>query len=139
VALVMASGPAVIHQYRVLMIRNGGGINWTDAIYRLSDRMKNIQASGVFCVDWGIMGSLHLLNQGKLPLRVGYEELSKPQWNGNDRERLLAIISRPDYAFVAHTPDFEVFRGFDARLKAFADGLGYRRRRVGLRPLDPRP
>ncbi len=134
VALVMASGLAVIHQYRVLMIRDGGGINWTDAIYTLSDRMKNIRASQVFCVDWGIMGSLHLLNQGKLPLRVGYEELSKPQWDAADRERLLAIISRPDHAFVAHTPAFEVFRGFDARLTAFADKLGYRRQPIDVIP-----
>ncbi len=127
VAVLMVSGMAVINQYRMLMARNGGAINWTDAIYPLSDYMKSVPASEVYCVDFGLMGSLHLLNRGALPLRVGWEELGKAEWTPADRGHLTAMVAQPDHVFLAHTAELEFFRGFDARLAAFAEGLGYRR------------
>ena len=125
--LLMATGLAVINQYRVLMARNGGAVNWSDAIYALSDYLKTVPARDIFCVDWGLTGSLHLLNHGSLPLRVGSEELAKAQWSPADRAQLTAMVTGPDHVFLAHTPELEIFRGFNARLIGFAHDLGYRR------------
>ena len=126
-ALLMVTGLAVINQYRVLMARNGGAVNWSDAIYALSDYLKTVPAREIFCVDWGLTGSLHLLNHGRLPLRVGSEELAKAEWSPADRGQLTVMVTGPDHVFLAHTAELEIFRGFDARLMHYAQDLGYSR------------
>src|SRR5260370_15392059 len=69
--VLMVSGALVTNEYFALMIRNGGGQNWSDAIFRLADYMQGVASDDVFCVDWGIFDNLRLLNRGKLKLRVG--------------------------------------------------------------------
>lgn len=130
--ILMVSGLAVINEYGVVMARNGGGVNWTDAIYRLSAYLKDVRASEVFCVDWGLMGSLHLLSHGRLPLRVGSEELAKPVWNPEDRGHLGAMVSEPDHVFLTHVAELEVFRGYAARLAEFAETLGFHREMLAV-------
>ena len=131
-AILMASGLAVINEYRVLLARNGGAVNWSDAIYRLSDSMKGVSAAEVVCVDWGIMGSLHLLNRGRLPLDSEAELLTNREWKPEEKAHLMEIVSRPDLVFLAHTSEFELFRGADARLAGFAEALGYRREMMAV-------
>ena len=126
-AILMASGLAVINEYRVVLARYGGAVNWSDAIYRLSDSLKGVTAPEVVCVDWGIMGSLHLLNRGRLPLDSEAELLANREWKPEERAHLAEIVSHPDFVFLAHTPEFELFRGADARLAGLAEALGYRR------------
>ena len=65
--LLVGSNLAVLNTYYTTMVRNGGAINWTDAIFALSRSVNALPARELYCVDWGIMGSLHLLNQGRLP------------------------------------------------------------------------
>src|SRR5205823_3206414 len=64
-AVIMISGMLVTNEYYTRMRRNGGGMNWTDAVFRLSDYMKTKSSKAVYCVDWGIMDGLRLLNRGK--------------------------------------------------------------------------
>jgi len=78
------------------------------------------------------MGSLHLLNSGHLPLLEGSAELSRPEWTSEDRDRLTAMVSRPDHVFLTHSPGFEFFPGLTARLVEFAGGLGYRRETLSV-------
>ena len=126
-AVVMVSGLLVTNEYRVLIVRNGGSQNWTEAIFPLSDYMKRIPASDVFCVDWGMMDSMRLLSRGKLPLRVGTDPISKTASNDADREYLDRTISGPGHVFINHTKDFEFFPGVNDKLVQFASGIGYRR------------
>src|SRR5882724_7536481 len=56
-AVMMISGLLVTNEYYTRMRRNGGGQNWTDAIFRLSDYMTTQHAKYVYSVDWGIMDS----------------------------------------------------------------------------------
>jgi hypothetical protein len=117
----------VTNEYYTLMQRNGGGMNWTDAIFRLSDHMSTVPARFVFSVDWGIMDSLRLLNRGKLPLRVGTDPISKAELTAGDREFLARMIGDPSHVFINHTKDFEFFQGVNAKLVAYAEAAGYRR------------
>ncbi|MEO8592767.1 MAG: glycosyltransferase family 39 protein [Candidatus Solibacter sp.] len=130
-AILMISGLLVSNEYRVLMVRNGGSQNWTNAIFGLSGYLQSGQpsepASNIFCVDWGIMDSMRLLSRGKLPLRVGTDPISKPQLDDADREFLERTISGQGHLFINHTKDFEFFAGVNDKLVKYAAGAGYRR------------
>jgi hypothetical protein len=133
-ATMMISGVLVTNEYLRLTLRNGGGQNWTDAIFRLSDYMKSDGSKSVYCVDWGIMDSLRLLNRGKLPLQVGSDLVSRAQENDAGRQRLMKAISEPNALFLAHTKDFEFFQGNDERLVNYAAGAGFRREMLATIP-----
>jgi 4-amino-4-deoxy-L-arabinose transferase-like glycosyltransferase len=133
-AVLMVSGLLVTNEYRYLMMRNGGSQNWTDAIFRLSDYMKGLSPSNVFCVDWGIMDNMRLLTRGKLPLRVGTDPITKPALADADRESLANTISGPRNIFINHTKDFEFFTGVNDKLVKYAGAAGYRREIMAVIP-----
>jgi hypothetical protein len=130
--LLMGSNLAVLNTYYETIVRNGGAINWTDAIFALSRSLKTLPAREIYCVDWGIMGSLHLLNRGRLPLLVGSDELSRSKWATEDRDHLTAMVSHPDNVFLTHSPGFEFFPGLTTRLVEFGRNLGYRRETLSV-------
>lgn len=126
-SILMISGLLVTNEYRVLIVRNGGSQNWTDAIFRLGDYMKDAPASNIYCVDWGIMDSMRLLSRGKLPLRVGTDPITKASYAEADREYLARTISGQGHVFINHTKDFEFFAGVNEKLVKYAAAEGYRR------------
>jgi hypothetical protein len=127
-SVLMISGVLVTNEYLFLMVRNGGAQNWTAAIFQLSNYMKGTAPAQVYCVDWGIMDSLRLLNRGKLPLRVGNDLVSRAVDDPTaGREALVKAISAPEDWFVAHTKDFEFFHGTNERLVRYAADAGYER------------
>lgn len=130
--LLVGSNIAVLNNYYAATVRNGGAINWTDAVFPLSRSLTSFQASELYCVDWGIIGTLHLLSRGSLPLLVGSDELSHPVWSDEDRGHLKEFVSSPDHLFLTHVPRFEFFPGYTARLVNFAGALGYRRQTVSV-------
>ncbi|HXB68460.1 MAG TPA: glycosyltransferase family 39 protein [Candidatus Acidoferrales bacterium] len=133
-ATMMVSGALVTNEYFTLAIRNGGGQNWTDAIFRLSDYMKGVSSEYVFCMDWGILDSLRLLNQGSLKLRVGTEPIARSEWTAEDREYLLQMISGPGNIFISHAKDFEFFAGVNDKLVKYAAGAGFERQILAVIP-----
>ncbi len=130
----MVSGALVTNEYFALMIRNGGGQNWSDAIFRLADYMQGVASDDVFCVDWGIFDNLRLLNRGKLKLRVGTNPISKPELTGEDREFLQRMIGDSGHVFINHTRDFEFFEGVNAKLVKYAADRGFRREIMAVIP-----
>jgi 4-amino-4-deoxy-L-arabinose transferase-like glycosyltransferase len=131
--VLTVSGALVTNEYYTLMLRNGSQ-NWTDAIFTLSDYMKGVSSNGIFCADWGIMDSLRLLNRGKLPLNVGTDPIRKPELSPNDRAYLQGVISEPSHVFIAHTKDYEVFQGVNAKLLKYAAEAGYERETIAVIP-----
>jgi 4-amino-4-deoxy-L-arabinose transferase-like glycosyltransferase len=125
--VLMVSGLLVTNEYRVLIVRNGGSPNWTDAIFRLADYIKGVPADNVFCMDWGMMDSLRLLSSGKLPLRVGTDPINKPWLDDADRQYLARTIGDPGQVFINHTRNFEFFPGVNDKLVEYAARAGYRR------------
>jgi hypothetical protein len=133
-AVLMVSGLLVTNEYRVVILRNGGRPNWTDAIFRLADYMKRIPADNVFCMDWGIMDNLRLLSRGKLPLHVGTDPIDKPVLDDANRQYLARIISQPGSVYINHTTDFEFFPGVNDKLVSYAADAGYRREVMAIIP-----
>jgi hypothetical protein len=125
--VLMVSGLLVTNEYRVLIVRNGGSPNWTDAIFRLADYIKGVPADNVFCMDWGMMDSLRLLSTGKLPLRVGTDPINKSSLDDADRQYLARTIGDPGQVFINHTRNFEFFPGVNDKLVEYAARAGYRR------------
>jgi hypothetical protein len=126
-AIMMISGLLVTNEYFFLMVRNGGAQNWTGAILQLSDYLKGTAPAQVYCVDWGIMDSLRLLNRGTLPLRVGNDLVARAAADPAARDALLESFARPGDWFIAHTKDFEFFPGTNQRLVRYASEAGYER------------
>jgi len=132
--VIMLSGALVTNEYYTLILRNGGTLNWTDAIFTLSDYMKGVPSNGIFCADWGIMDSLRLLNRGKLPLNVGTDPIAKPELSRDDRDYLKRVISEPSHVFIAHTKDYEFFQGVNAKLVKYAAESGYQPETMAVIP-----
>lgn len=127
VLLLAGTNLLVSNQHLAQLIQNGPGKVWTDAIYPLSETLRNTPASEVFINDWGILDTLRLLDRGKLPLRVGSDPLSKPQLDEADRKVVLERL-RPDAIFVSHTDGNEEFPGVNQHLREIAAAGGFERR-----------
>ena len=70
VPLIAGSNLLVLNEYYNQAVRNGGSLNWTDAIFPLARALRGIPADLVFVADWGMLDSLRLLERGRLPVRV---------------------------------------------------------------------
>ncbi|HUI80818.1 MAG TPA: glycosyltransferase family 39 protein [Bryobacteraceae bacterium] len=123
--VVLGSSLAVMNQYYAEIVRNGGAINFSDAIYPLSDYLKTVSTPGVVCVDWGMLDSLRLLNRGRLPLRLLALSGSDP--SPEERQDMARALAAGGNLFLSHPPGMEFFEGSGARLLKFAEGAGYRR------------
>ena len=126
-AAMALAGALVINEYHDVMLRFGGAQSWNEAIYALDRYVAATPAKSVLCLDWGIMDPLRLLGEGRYPLAMGNDQVTRPEMSADDRRIALAMIAEPKNLFVAHTKDFEFFPGGNAKLLAFAEQEGYRR------------
>lgn len=124
-AVLMLSGVLLINEYYRMAWRNGGGVNWTDAIYPLSDYLKRAPAGRVYCMDWGMLDSLRVLGRGRLPLDL-------PPDPPDDVQAIRRAAGAPDHLFVAHEPGFEFFPETNARFLKAAEAAGFRRKLVAV-------
>jgi 4-amino-4-deoxy-L-arabinose transferase-like glycosyltransferase len=125
-----ATSALVTNEYFARLVRNGGGLVWTDAIYPLSDCLQRVRYAAVYVNDWGMFANLWMLSQGQLPLRVGSDPLEKPHLDATDRSAVLDRISDRGAVFVGHTDGNEIFKGVNAKLRDLAAEAGYRRETV---------
>jgi hypothetical protein len=118
-AVLAGSELLVTNEYYAVMTRNGGTVQWTGAVYRLSSYLASRQpAKAVACTDWGILDTLRLLNRGSLHLR----------WGADDEGSTLADeLADGGTVFVGHPTGREVFAGKLGKLTERAAALGYRR------------
>ncbi|HWQ56290.1 MAG TPA: glycosyltransferase family 39 protein [Bryobacteraceae bacterium] len=125
-AILAGSSLLVTNQHYAQMVRNGGGLNWTEAVYPLARYANNLPARRVYVTDWGILDTLRLLSRGTLPLAVGSDPVSKPALNDADREVVRTWVSDPGHIFIGHTEGNEFFTGSRKNLLDTAAGLGFR-------------
>ena len=126
-AVLMASGLAVINEYHAVMVRDGGLMDWSDAIFPLSEYLAKAPAQQVFAVDWGILEGLRLLDRGRLNLGLGGDPIGKLELSPPDQAQVVRQISRPYHWFVTHVPNLEFQVGLNDKLLRFASERGYRR------------
>jgi 4-amino-4-deoxy-L-arabinose transferase-like glycosyltransferase len=117
----------VTNQYLAELIENGPGVTWTDAIFPLADYLHMRTDNEIYSVDWGTTNSLRLLNRGTLRLQEATFTLLKDSPSQQDANFLSNMIQRRDALLVAHTSEFEAFKGINARLIAIATEDGYKR------------
>ena len=126
VAVLVFFNLLTTNEYVAEFAQFGTTVNWTDAIYSLSDTVNAKTASEIEILDWGYLNGLGMLHEGNLPLKVASEELLKPVMSGADRETIRTMIESPRHLFIRHTAGNEIFFGIDKRLRDTAEGLGYR-------------
>jgi len=119
-ALLAIANALVINQYLSQFVRYGPAVTWSDAIYPLSNSLRN-ETGDVFVVDWDIYASLILLNQGQLKLHPG---LDLGQQSSETIDRALAL---PREIYLTHTPDIQFFPKANQQIESAAAARGYRK------------
>lgn len=108
----------VISTYYKNMLRNGGSVAWTDAIYPAFDALPNMQPEYVCIIDWGLYEPLRLLHRGRLRL-----------CNAADPDHDLPFFRRqagnPNFVFLTHTKGNEFRPGLTERFLARAKAEGF--------------
>jgi 4-amino-4-deoxy-L-arabinose transferase-like glycosyltransferase len=129
VAVCCVSNALVLSTYYTNLIRNGGSVVWTDAIYRASDALKGIDLDHLCVTDWGFMDNLRPMHEGRLNICVAEDPLTEAT-----REFSLRQITNPRIYFIGHTAGNEIQPGLAERIEKFASAHGYRRQVVGVYP-----
>ncbi len=125
VGVLCAQNLLTTNQYLARFIVNGPGAGWTDAVYRLAETTDHKTASWYGLVDWGYLNALRLLHEGDLPMFVTTVPAEGQSLNSAEKTELTRQISNPDFLFIRHTADKEMFRGINERLRKAAADLGY--------------
>jgi 4-amino-4-deoxy-L-arabinose transferase-like glycosyltransferase len=113
---------AITNQYYADLIRNGGGIRFTDAIYTLDEYLARAKAPRIFIADWGIIEAINLLSEGETPV-VGVE--------GNNAAARERMLSDPRNIFVAYISGNAVFPEVRGDLEDRARREGYKEEPIG--------
>ena len=116
-AVMAVSGVLVTNEYHYVAFRYGGAPVWSEAIFPLTDYLKNARFETIYCVDWGFFDSLRLLSHGTLPVAGTDVPVDK-------------MVATPGAVFLAHTKAFENFTGVDDKLVKSAAEIGYRREMI---------
>jgi hypothetical protein len=123
-----ATGALVTNEYHAQMVRNGGTVDWSPALFRLSDDLAARAPKAVFCMDWGMLNPLLLLQEGRIKLYMGTGPVfPKRDLSADDRRAIEWMLVQPDALFVAHAPDAETLLGANERLIQVSTEMGYRR------------
>ena len=105
------------NQYLSMLIVNGGAGGWTDAIYRLTKALDTKSASWFGVLDWGYLNGVRMLHPGELQLFL-------VDVNADEKE-IRRQVSSPDFLFIEHTDDKQMFPGINDRLRQAATKVGY--------------
>jgi hypothetical protein len=121
--LTWGSSFLILNQYHSQLVRYGAPSVWSDAIFTLSDRLRQTRADHIFMMDWGTIDNVRMLTRGRLPIHVGMDAVDKDR---PDRALFQRMIELPNSVFVSFTERWEQTEGVDRRLAALARELGYR-------------
>ena len=112
----------VVNQYIYQFERNGADGVYSDAMYTLSEALKDDPRRMTYVLDWGIQFPLDFLHNGRLKMRSGHDPFmadTQTEWAKGATERMLADRGA---LFLAHAGKREVFEGVRARFeKAVAE------------------
>lgn len=110
----------VTNQYLAQLVRYGPSVIWTDAIYPLSNSLRN-ETGEVFVVDWDIFDSLLLLSDGGLKLHPGFNVSEQ------DPQMIDHVLASSRGVFITHTPNNQFFPAANQHLENAIATRGYRK------------
>jgi hypothetical protein len=118
IGLVCCSNLALTSTYYTNMLRNGGVVAWSDAIYPASEALPSLRPSYVCILDWGFFETIRILHRGRISMCVT-----------GSPEREPAVVRRQladsNMVYIAHTKDHEFNPGEAEQFLHFANSEGY--------------
>jgi len=120
----------VTNQFLAELIEDGPATVWTDAVFSLADYLRGHTSTDIYTVDSGTNNPLRLLDRGTLRLQEATFLILKDTPDALDRTLLRKMITNDNTLLIAHTTQFEAFKGINDRLDTIATGLGYQRRLI---------
>jgi hypothetical protein len=120
ILFLCATNLLVTNQYHAQFIRYGPSVTWTDAIYPLSNSLRN-EPGDVNVLDWDILEQVLLLNQNRIKIHQGFQP-GEP-----DLRRINAMLESGRAVYVTHTPGREFFPVTRELLDKEAAARGYRK------------
>lgn len=127
VGLVAGSNMLVTNEHLARLVRFGPGLMFTDAVYPLSDYIRQSTARQVYAADWGMGDTLKLLLDDKTALGNAIEPFSRLEMDASERRRVLERMARSDAVFVGYTQGNEMFPAAKQLLLRCAREAGFRR------------
>ena len=119
-------------RYHRALAETGGHGPHSDAIYALAEHLDKARFTAPVALDWGLDAQIRYLTAGRVqPTEVfGYTSLAAP--DAGYAERINKLLDNPDNLYLAHLPEYTVFR---ERVNTLADlaskrGLTLRQRAV---------
>jgi hypothetical protein len=124
-AVVIAAGVCVSNvlltsTYYTNMIRNGGAVGFTEALWPASESLKSEGPHTVCVVDWGFFEPIRLLHKGEVDPCVANVPSS-----GEDLEYQRRMLENPSTTYIAHVEGSEYDAGSLKRFLNFASDQGY--------------
>jgi hypothetical protein len=95
--------------------------SWSDAIYRLSDKLSQIQSPHIVVDDWGIANALLVLHRGQLPVVMADSR-------GWDRARATEDV------WIGHTPEYQQRAGANESIVQAARSAGFEKQMIETVP-----
>ena len=108
------------NEYLAKFIVNGGSGGWTDAVRPLADSLDRKSAAWFGLVDWGYLNAIRMFRGRDMTVFI-VDPNSEPK-------EFLRQIGNPDFKFVQHTDDKQMFPGVNDRLRKAALAAGYTER-----------
>jgi hypothetical protein len=134
IALVTWAGSDLVTdiRYHRALAATGGHGPHSDAIYALAGHLDKAKFTAPVALDWGLDAQIRFLTADRVqPTEVfGYGSLDAP--DPGYAERMNQLLDNPDTLYLAHLPEYTVFR---ERVNALADlaskrGMTLRQRAV---------
>ena len=97
-------------RYHRALAATGGHGPHSDAIYAVAEHLDKAKFTTPVALDWGLDAQIRYLTAGRVqPTEVfGYDSLDAP--NPEFAERINQLLDNPDTLYLAHVPDYTVFR-----------------------------
>ena len=126
----------VVNQYVLDLERNGAAGNFTDALFALSDGFPDPPpgARPLYIVDWGMMNTLALFHQGRLPLWTADGLFQTATPTEDDQAAIKAMLTDPEAIFIGHVPSRDEFTAVRKNLDRAAAALGRRKQMLRIIP-----
>jgi hypothetical protein len=106
--------------------------SWSDAIFRLSDEARNIQAEHLVVDDWGILNPLVALNRNRLRMYLADPSFLAPGYPKSDYGWFIDRLSED--VWIGHTPQFQQMAGENERIVQVARAAGYEKQLISTVP-----
>ena len=120
IALVAWAGSDLVTdiRYHRALAATGGHGSHSDAIYALAEHLDKAGFTAPVALDWGLDAQIRYLTAGRVqPTEVfGYDSLDAP--DPDFAERINRLLDNPDTLYLAHLPEYTVFR---ERVNTLAD------------------